>query len=758
MKKLTWLLGSCLLAVLLSMIPLGQHAMAQVGPPNAEFVFEDGFETGDLDKWSGDHGLEIQQEEVFNGIFALRGQTTGVAEYVRTKLPREEQTLFYRVHFKILSQDSQNSVNLLRFRTTDNAAILALYVSSTGRLGYRNDIHGTTVESPVVVKRGEWHQAQVQVHIEGDASTVNVWLDANPVAELSRQDALGDAGIGRLELGDSATGRTYDIVYDDVLVDTKLIPSSAGPRPIPAVITVRTVPEKAGVKIQLDNTIFVTGADGVAQVQVDQLTLDMRSRIKLLDSELDPQTSVKFDRWYGVFPGTKVAATLKVNKVINFSFVDLDGKAIDPNRITSVKFKSSHGVVHSLRTADLSLPQWFQSSRVVPSQEGLLNKELYYTLDSVIIDGANVVNRSQQRFMPSETTDWNIQLLFYPAKVRARDALFGFPIGSAVTLEFPDGEIRRLPLDANAEVTTLLPRGVYRVNVEGPGLSPSSPLAMTRSQEVALKVISYLDIFVIVLGLALLAFSLLFAGRPGLIPFYGRRLQPVRVGAATDYPVASRFRGKKWHVLLGLSVVALIAFVISTAILGNKSAVQSAQADNQIAEANANNVAGSIGEQTSDTSDIYGTRVPVTPTPDSSLGAQNQNNPVVAVAPAAVDAAPTATTIPPTEVVPTATIPPTEVVSTETTIPPPEVVPTATMPAPTAPAAAAAAPNVQPSPQPFVALDVLNWYKVRPGDTLAHISERFYGNSRGWRRIYEANRDIIPNPNSIEVGRYIRIP
>ncbi len=99
MKKLTWLLSSCFLAVLLSMVPLGQHATAQGGPPNAEFFFEDGFETGDLDKWSGDHGLEIQQEEVFNGIFALRGQTNGIAKYVRTKLPREEQTLFYRVHF-----------------------------------------------------------------------------------------------------------------------------------------------------------------------------------------------------------------------------------------------------------------------------------------------------------------------------------------------------------------------------------------------------------------------------------------------------------------------------------------------------------------------------------------------------------------------------------------------------------------------------------------------------------------------------------
>ncbi len=125
---------------------------------------------------------------------------------------------------------------------------MGLYVSSTGRLGYRNDINSTTVESPVVVKRNEWHQAQVQVQIAGDASKVNVWLDANPVAELSKQDALGDAGVGRLELGDSATGRTYDIAYDDVLVDTKLIPASAGPRPIPAVITVRTVPAKAGVE------------------------------------------------------------------------------------------------------------------------------------------------------------------------------------------------------------------------------------------------------------------------------------------------------------------------------------------------------------------------------------------------------------------------------------------------------------------------------------------------------------------------------
>ncbi len=49
-------------------------------------------------------------------------------------------------------------------------------------------------------------------------------------------------------------------------------------------------------------------------------------------------------------------------------------------------------------------------------------------------------------------------------------------------------------------------------------------------------------------------------------------------------------------------------------------------------------------------------------------------------------------------------------------------------------------------------------YIVQSGDTLGKISQRFYGSTNGYLRIYEANRDRMSSPSSIEVGQELIIP
>ena len=49
-------------------------------------------------------------------------------------------------------------------------------------------------------------------------------------------------------------------------------------------------------------------------------------------------------------------------------------------------------------------------------------------------------------------------------------------------------------------------------------------------------------------------------------------------------------------------------------------------------------------------------------------------------------------------------------------------------------------------------------YVVQPGDTLGKISRKFYGTSRRYMDIYNANRDILSSPNSVTVGQTLRIP
>jgi proteasome lid subunit RPN8/RPN11/phage tail protein X len=49
-------------------------------------------------------------------------------------------------------------------------------------------------------------------------------------------------------------------------------------------------------------------------------------------------------------------------------------------------------------------------------------------------------------------------------------------------------------------------------------------------------------------------------------------------------------------------------------------------------------------------------------------------------------------------------------------------------------------------------------YRIQPGDTLSRLAEAFYGKSSLWRRIWDANRSIIRDPDQLSAGLVIEIP
>ena len=63
--------------------------------------------------------------------------------------------------------------------------------------------------------------------------------------------------------------------------------------------------------------------------------------------------------------------------------------------------------------------------------------------------------------------------------------------------------------------------------------------------------------------------------------------------------------------------------------------------------------------------------------------------------------------------------------------------------APAAPANAPAAPRT---------------YTVVAGDSLSKIAKKFYGDGNKWKRIFEANRDTVKNPDLIHPGQVLKIP
>jgi nucleoid-associated protein YgaU len=49
-------------------------------------------------------------------------------------------------------------------------------------------------------------------------------------------------------------------------------------------------------------------------------------------------------------------------------------------------------------------------------------------------------------------------------------------------------------------------------------------------------------------------------------------------------------------------------------------------------------------------------------------------------------------------------------------------------------------------------------YVVKKGDSLSKIAKELYGNAGDWRRIFEANRDQIQDPDLIQPGQNLKIP
>jgi len=58
-----------------------------------------------------------------------------------------------------------------------------------------------------------------------------------------------------------------------------------------------------------------------------------------------------------------------------------------------------------------------------------------------------------------------------------------------------------------------------------------------------------------------------------------------------------------------------------------------------------------------------------------------------------------------------------------------------------------------PTPEP-----TYQSYTIVSGDSLSKIAKHFYGDAHKWRHIFEANRDVIKDPDLIYPGQTIKIP
>jgi nucleoid-associated protein YgaU len=62
-------------------------------------------------------------------------------------------------------------------------------------------------------------------------------------------------------------------------------------------------------------------------------------------------------------------------------------------------------------------------------------------------------------------------------------------------------------------------------------------------------------------------------------------------------------------------------------------------------------------------------------------------------------------------------------------------------------------PQAPPTDDPYA-----QYYVVKKGDTLSKIAEEFYGDKMLYPKIFEANRDLLNDPDRIKPGQRLRIP
>jgi hypothetical protein len=344
---------------------------------------------------------------------------------------------------------------------------------------------------------------------------------------LDRRATTDAGGIALFRLqGDLGAGSHALEVHFDGLPG--FLPSRASGELIvaPALLEIQVVPPLTGITFALDGETFTSDSAGIARLSVPQL-----GRFELDVIPADPaaalpgQGRAEFSRWAdGIFTARRdiqipadqpLQAGFNVSYEVHPAFVDLAGNPVNPQRISRVTVKSSAGVKYSFdATARWSLP----AVAIASGASGLEAGRIPYTLESVIIDGANAVRPGSQQFYAEPAKPWHIELSLYTARFSLRDALFGFPLDASVRLEYPDGSVREIaPAPDGQIVVTELAHGSYRVSATGwLGQLAPTEVALLSDQKITLDVVSYLDIALPLMLLVFLVLSLVVATRERL--------------------------------------------------------------------------------------------------------------------------------------------------------------------------------------------------------------------------------------------------
>ncbi len=353
--------------------------------------------------------------------------------------------------------------------------------------------------------------------------TITILIDGKRKARIQTDSR----GIATMNLQFKLAAGTYNLVaiYPGIIsigvspavTQTKLVVE-------PAKLEIHTIPATPGVVFKLNNQTYTTDSSGAVTIQINTSGIYSLNVLPIDQKSLPSNVRMEFSRWNdNVFTANRqvyiprdshMEAGFTIKYQVTQIFHDTEGNLIDPARISSMVIKGS-GEAFTFNKAG---PIWLPANRLLRRiSENLESDPILYYSNDVMVDGASVVNRGEQRFDIRPGDVWNVKILLYTINFSAQDAMFHFPIGKGIELTYPNGRTQQFSFNSpNAAITIpSLARGSYTARVIGAGGSaPLTPIHLSRDQDVQLLMLSYLDIAVIV-GLPLLiALVFFFIGRP----------------------------------------------------------------------------------------------------------------------------------------------------------------------------------------------------------------------------------------------------
>ena len=177
-------------------------------------IFSDDFTSGNFTNWTLNTRLTIDAVNGSPAAPSARAQVTAQSAFAYKDLAQTYTQVCMSTNVN-LAASGGTAIDIMRFRTAANGAIVKVLVAANGILQIRSDFASTVRNSAVALGTG-WHSVELCGTV-GSATTWDLYRDGVRIVNAWVADT-GTTPIGRIQIGDAAV-KTFTANFDHVVLD-----------------------------------------------------------------------------------------------------------------------------------------------------------------------------------------------------------------------------------------------------------------------------------------------------------------------------------------------------------------------------------------------------------------------------------------------------------------------------------------------------------------------------------------------------------